>query len=44
MYANVTRHMVSRFPYEVAKVAHDIAGGIVGTAPASSILRRRLSI
>ncbi len=33
MYANVTKHMVARFPYEVAKIAHDIAGGIVGTAP-----------
>jgi 4-hydroxybutyryl-CoA dehydratase/vinylacetyl-CoA-Delta-isomerase len=33
MYANVTKHLVARFPYEIARLAHDIAGGIVGTAP-----------
>ncbi len=33
MYANVTKHLVTRFPYEIARLAHDIAGGLVGTAP-----------
>ena len=33
MFANVTKHLVTRFPYEIARLSHDIAGGILGTAP-----------
>ncbi len=33
MMANVTKQMVTRFPYEIARLAHDIAGGIIGTLP-----------
>lgn len=39
MYANVTKHLVSRFPYEIARLAHDIAGGIIGTAPSEFDLK-----
>jgi len=39
MYANVTKHMVARFPYEVAKLSHDIAGGLLGTAPSEADLK-----
>jgi Aromatic ring hydroxylase len=39
MYANVTKHLVARFPYEISKLAHDIAGGIVGTAPSEFDLK-----
>jgi 4-hydroxybutyryl-CoA dehydratase/vinylacetyl-CoA-Delta-isomerase len=39
MYANVTKQLVTRFPYEIARLAHDIAGGIIGTAPSEADLR-----
>jgi Aromatic ring hydroxylase len=39
MYANVTKHLVARFPYEVAKLSHDIAGGLLGTAPSEADLK-----
>jgi len=39
MYANVTKHLVTRFPYEIARLAHDIAGGILGTAPSEHDLK-----
>ncbi|MEM0463103.1 4-hydroxyphenylacetate 3-hydroxylase family protein [Pyrobaculum sp.] len=39
MYANVTKHLVTRFPYEISRLAHDIAGGILGTAPSEFDLK-----
>ncbi|MEL9990124.1 MAG: 4-hydroxyphenylacetate 3-hydroxylase family protein [Thermoproteus sp.] len=39
MYANVTKHLVARFPYEVSRLAHDIAGGILGTGPSEFDLK-----
>jgi 4-hydroxybutyryl-CoA dehydratase/vinylacetyl-CoA-Delta-isomerase len=33
MLANVCKHNVTRFPYELARLAQDIAGGLVATAP-----------
>jgi 4-hydroxybutyryl-CoA dehydratase/vinylacetyl-CoA-Delta-isomerase len=33
MFANVTKQLVTRFPYEITKLSTDIAGGILGTAP-----------
>ena len=33
MLANVCKHNVTRFPYEIARLAQDLAGGIVVTLP-----------
>ena len=33
LLANVVKHNVTRFPFEMARLAMDIAGGIVGTMP-----------
>ena len=33
MLANVCKHNVTRFPYEISRLAQDIAGGIVVTLP-----------
>lgn len=33
LLANVTKLNVTRFPYEIARLAHDIAGGLLGTMP-----------
>ncbi len=33
VFANITKQLVTRVPYELARLAHDIAGGIIGTAP-----------
>lgn len=33
LLANIVKHNVTRFPYEMARLAMDIAGGIVGTMP-----------
>ena len=33
MLANVTKHNVTRFPYEIGRLAQDIAGGLVVTLP-----------
>ncbi|MCY0849792.1 4-hydroxyphenylacetate 3-hydroxylase family protein [Sulfuracidifex metallicus] len=33
MHANVTKHLVTRFPSEITKITTDIAGGMLGTAP-----------
>lgn len=39
MFANVTKHLVTRFPYEIARLSHDIAGGVLGTAPSEFDLK-----
>jgi 4-hydroxybutyryl-CoA dehydratase/vinylacetyl-CoA-Delta-isomerase len=33
LLANVTKLNVTRFPYEIARLAHDVAGGLLGTMP-----------
>ena len=33
MLANVCKHNVTRFPYEISRLAQDIAGGLVVTMP-----------
>ena len=33
MLANVCKHNVTRFPYELARLAQDLAGGLVATLP-----------
>ncbi|AWR95265.1 4-hydroxyphenylacetate 3-hydroxylase family protein [Acidianus brierleyi] len=33
MHANVTKHLVTRFPSQISQLSVDIAGGILGTAP-----------
>jgi len=39
LLANCTKHNVSRHVYEVARLAHDIAGGILATMPFEQDLR-----
>lgn len=39
LLANCTKHNVSRHVYEIARLAHDIAGGIIATLPYERDLR-----
>ncbi|HET7337553.1 MAG TPA: 4-hydroxyphenylacetate 3-hydroxylase C-terminal domain-containing protein, partial [Candidatus Nitrosotalea sp.] len=39
MLANVTKHNVTRFPYEIGRLAQDIAGGLVVTLPSEKDLK-----
>ncbi|MBW2495621.1 MAG: 4-hydroxybutyryl-CoA dehydratase [Deltaproteobacteria bacterium] len=39
MLANVCKHNVTRFPYEIARLAQDIAGGLLVTCPSEADLR-----
>jgi 4-hydroxybutyryl-CoA dehydratase/vinylacetyl-CoA-Delta-isomerase len=39
MLANVCKHNVTRFPYEIARLAQDIAGGIMVTLPSEQDFR-----
>ncbi len=39
MLANVCKHNVTRFPYEIARLAQDIAGGLVVTLPSEQDFR-----
>ncbi len=39
MLANVNKHNVTRFPYEIARLAQDLAGGLVATMPSEADLR-----
>ena len=39
LLANVCKQNVTRFPYEITRLAEDIAGGLVVTAPAEADLR-----
>ena len=39
LLANVCKQNVTRFPYEIARLAEDIAGGIMVTAPSEADLR-----
>jgi 4-hydroxybutyryl-CoA dehydratase/vinylacetyl-CoA-Delta-isomerase len=39
LLANVCKLNVTRFPYEIARLAEDIAGGLIATAPSEKDLR-----
>jgi 4-hydroxybutyryl-CoA dehydratase/vinylacetyl-CoA-Delta-isomerase len=39
MLANVCKHHVTRFPYEIGRLAQDIAGGLVVTMPSEADYR-----
>ncbi len=39
LLSNVCKHNVTRFPYEISRLAQDIAGGIVATMPSEADLR-----
>jgi len=39
LLANVCKHNVTRFPYEIVRLAQDIAGGILVTTPSEKDLR-----
>lgn len=39
LLANVCKQNVTRFPYEIARLAEDIAGGLMATLPSESDLR-----
>lgn len=39
LLANITKQNVTRFPYEIARLAEDIAGGLMVTAPSEKDLR-----
>lgn len=39
MLSNVAKHNVTRFPYEIARLAQDIAGGLMVTMPSEADLK-----
>src|SRR3569623_3708976 len=39
MLSNVAKHNVTRFPFEIARLAQDIAGGLVVTMPSEKDLQ-----
>src|SRR6476659_10688204 len=39
MLSNVAKHNVTRFPFEIARLAQDIAGGLVVTMPSEKDLK-----
>ena len=39
LLANVCKQNVTRFPYEIARLAEDIAGGLMVTMPSEKDLR-----
>ena len=39
LLANVCKHTVTRFPYEIARLAQDLAGGLMVTCPSEQDLR-----
>lgn len=43
LLANVCKQNVTRFPYEIARLAEDIAGGIVVTAPSEADLKGEIT-
>ena len=40
MLANVCQHNVPRLPYEVVRLAEDVAGGLLATLPSLADLER----
>jgi len=43
LLANVHKHNVTRFPYEIARLAQDIAGGLMVTMPSDDDLRSQVT-
>ena len=43
MLANVCKHNVTRFPYELSRLAQDIAGGLMVTAPSEADLNSEVT-
>lgn len=43
MLANVCKHNVTRFPYELARIAQDLAGGLMVTAPSEADLKSEIT-
>jgi 4-hydroxybutyryl-CoA dehydratase/vinylacetyl-CoA-Delta-isomerase len=41
LLANIHKHNVTRFPYEIARIAQDIAGGILVTLPSAADLESK---
>jgi 4-hydroxybutyryl-CoA dehydratase / vinylacetyl-CoA-Delta-isomerase len=41
LLANVHKHNITRFPYEIARIAQDIAGGILVTLPSAADLESK---
>ena len=39
MLSNVAKHNVTRFPFEISRLAQDIAGGLVVTMPSEKDLQ-----
>src|SRR3546814_6958093 len=39
MLANVCKHNVTRFPYEISRLAQDLAGGVMVTMPSDADFR-----
>ena len=37
MLANVCKHNVTRFPYEISRLAQDLAGGLMVTLPSEEV-------
>lgn len=42
LLANVCKHNVTRFPYEIARLAQDLAGGLVATMPSERDFRNEV--
>ncbi len=43
MLANVCKHNVTRFPYELSRIAQDLAGGLMVTAPSEQDLNGKVT-
>ena len=43
MLANVCKHNVTRFPYQISRFAQDIAGGLMVTLPSEAELRNPIT-
>jgi 4-hydroxybutyryl-CoA dehydratase/vinylacetyl-CoA-Delta-isomerase len=39
MYANTVKHNITRFIYEICRLAHDVAGGLLATLPSEQDLK-----
>ena len=44
LMANVCKHNVTRFPYDIARIAQDLAGGLMSTMPSDADFRVRVDI
>jgi 4-hydroxybutyryl-CoA dehydratase/vinylacetyl-CoA-Delta-isomerase len=44
MLANVCKHNVTRFPYQISRFAQDIAGGLMVTLPSEAELRKGVDV